>query len=472
MNAEPHLNVVFPRGECLRNFVYSGMLEHCRKSARTSLLSVIPSQVVRDILEAQVDVLDELVTLPQDYRVRLTREILSMAHGRRLWSQAAKARWRFRQLEADSFGKKLRLWGKRWMCYPLLHQPGMRFLHKLESWTSKTWPKSDHYLAYYRSQRPDLVFNASHVHSNIATPAMHAARQLGIPTATFLFSWDNLTSQGPIYPLYDHYLVWNSDIANQLQSIYPQIHARQITVTGTPQFDFHFDTSQQWPKAEFCKKTGADPNRPIVLYTTGMPNHMPGEEVLVEALAELLKGLPGEPQLMVRVYAKDRTDRFKDLQARRKDILFPPALWEMNWLTPLPEDGSLWSNMLRYCDIGVNVASTVSLELFMFGKPTINVAFNPPGVDIAPKNYASYYDYDHYKPVAESGGLYLVRSLEQMRSALEEGLRDPNVRRDAQVGLLGTFFGDTLDGRSGERVADALLALIDVARSKKARPAG
>ena len=57
----------------------------------------------------------------------------------------------------------------------------------------------------------------------------------------------------------------------------------------------------------------------------------------------------------------------------------------MNWLTPLREDGALWSNMLRYCDVGINVASTVSLELFMFGKPTINVAYNPPGVDIAPK---------------------------------------------------------------------------------------
>ena len=467
MSDKPHLNLVFPRGECLRNFVYSGMAGHSRASAKVSLLSVIPSPTVRGILEENVDELDELISLPQDYRVRLTREILSMAHGRRLWSEAAKARWRFRELEANSFGRRLRLWGKRLMCYPLLHQPGMRLLHRLESWTSQTWPKSDHFTAYYRQKRPDLVFNASHVHSTIATPAIHAARQLDIPTATFLFSWDNLTSQGPIYPLYDHYLVWNREIANQLQTIYPSIQSHQITVTGTPQFDFHFDRSQQWTKAEFCQRTGADPSRKLVLYTTGMPNHMPGEEVLVEALADLLKSLPGSPQLMVRVYAKDRTGRFKDLQTRRKDILFPRALWEMNWLTPLPEDGPLWSNMLRYSDIGVNVASTVSLELFMFGKPTINIAFNPPGIDISPKDYASYYSYDHYQPVAQSGGLYLVRSLDELKQALASGLQEPDARREAQNKLLNRFFADSLDGKSGTRVTKALLEIIAQETSKE-----
>lgn len=466
MSDHAHLNVIFARGECLRNFLYSRALADVGKSARVSMLSVIPSETIERLLAAETDGLEELIKVPQNYRLRLVRELLGMAHGRRLWSAAAKARWRFRRVEANTFGKWLRLWGKRLLCYPFITEKGVKRLHALETWASARWPSHEHYLNYYRKERPDWVFNASHVHSNIATPAMHAARQLGIPTVTFLFSWDNLTSQGPIYPLYDHYLVWNPEIAEQLLSIYPQIRRDQITVTGTPQFDFHFDESLVWSKEKFCQETGADPERPIVMYTTGMPNHMPREEVLVESLADMLATFPQKPQLMVRVYAKDRTNRFDDLKQRRKDILFPKALWEMNWLTPLEEDGPLWSNMLRYCDVGINVASTVSLELFMFGKPTINVAYNPPGVDISPKDYGSYYSYDHYAPIVASGGLYLTRSLEEMKEALEESFARPKARHPQQKALLKSFFGDTLDGQSGARVAQVLRDLMASTRTQ------
>src|SRR5437879_3425625 len=40
-------------------------------------------------------------------------------------------------------------------------------------------------------QAPDLVF-CTHQRASRAVPAMLAARRLGIPTATFIYSWDNL----------------------------------------------------------------------------------------------------------------------------------------------------------------------------------------------------------------------------------------------------------------------------------------
>ena len=109
--------------------------------------------------------------------------------------------------------------------------------------------------------KPALVFNGSHVHSRNAVAAVEAAQWLGIPTATFLFSWDNLTSQGRILPAYDHYLVWNEQIRDQLRRIYPSVRADQITVTGTPQFDFHFQREFYWTREEFCRRVGADPSR-------------------------------------------------------------------------------------------------------------------------------------------------------------------------------------------------------------------
>jgi hypothetical protein len=161
----------------------------------------------------------------------------------------------------------------------------------------------------------------------------------------------------------------------------------------------------------------------------------------------------------VRVYAKDRTGRFDDLEKRRRDILFPRVPWEAAHLTPLPEDSRLLTNTLRHAAVGINVASTVSLELCMFDKPVINVGYNPPGGGPVPVDYVRYYDYDHYRPVVASGAVELARSEAQLEEMLREALRAPERLCAERRALVKTFFGATLDGGSALRVARTLAAL-------------
>src|SRR5690606_2970208 len=189
--------------------------------------------------------------------------------------------------------------------------------------------------------------------------------------------------------------------------------------------------------------------------------HMPGEERIVEQIADVLAGIEGpvKPQLLVRVYAKDRTRRFDEVRKRRTDILFAEVAWEKNWLTPKREDASMLANTLRHCALGINVASTVSLELCMFDKPVINVGYNPPGVPESELSYARYYEFDHYKPVVRSGAVEVVRSPDAMKPAIVRALREPAAASQQRRSLVQSFFGDTLDGRSGERVARVLARL-------------
>ena len=44
---------------------------------------------------------------------------------------------------------------------------------------------------------------------------MLAAKSLGIPTATFIFSWDNLSSKGRIAAPFDYYLVWSEHMGDE-----------------------------------------------------------------------------------------------------------------------------------------------------------------------------------------------------------------------------------------------------------------
>jgi hypothetical protein len=461
VNARPGILALLPRGETIRNFVHSGALDVAAHNAEVSLLTVIPDDEYRQMAEEHFDRVIELQSYPESYAARFLRDQLDLAHGRWLWSEAAKERWRLRDHEANTPLKKIKRLAKKMSCLPFANPAGLALLERAESFASTWLRRTDAHLNLFRELNPALVFNASHIHSRIAIPAVHAAKSLGITTTTFLFSWDNLTSQGRIVPLYDYYLAWNEEIRRQLLSIYPGIRPDQVFVTGTPQFDFHFQPQFHWSREQFCDRVGADPTRPIVLYTTGMDNHMPGEPLIIEGINNLLKEMTefGRPQLLVRVYPKDRNpQRFDEIKRRNPDILFPHVPWTINHQMPKPEDAYLLTNSLRHAAVGINVASTVSLELCMFDKPVINVAYNPP-IDISPKDYRLYYQFDHYRPVVESGAVQLARSEAEMKQLLIEALAEPQKHSANRKNFIQRMFGETLDGQSGERVAEVLLQL-------------
>jgi hypothetical protein len=295
----------------------------------------------------------------------------------------------------------------------------------------------------------------------LATQVLNAAEWLNIPTATFIFSWDNLTVQSRMIPLYDYYLVWNYEMRNELLRIYNKTKEDQVFVTGTPQFDFHFNNKYYWSREKFCKRINADPSRPIVLYSTGMAEHMVGEHLVVEGIANILTEMEnyGPPQLVVRVYPKDNTGRFEYLKGKYPNILFPEILWDKETITPKYKDCYLLTNMLRHCSVGINVASTISLELCMFDKPVINIAYNPLFSEKHVLNYADYYNFDHYKPIVQSNALSVVYSEEELRNSLIESLKKPSHLAKNRAKLISNMFGESLNGNTGKKVSDVLLNL-------------
>jgi len=456
--------VIFPRGEVIRNFVYTGMLDSLAAETELHLLTVAPGAEFKEMLEGKCDSVYPLTEAEDKWIVRIQREIIDTAHNRWIWSRAAQERSRLRDQEAQTVRQKIIRQIKKMISFPVANRTGLNALSSLERMSSRRFQTSNEYTELYKKIRPALVFNASHVHSRNATQAVEAAQWLGIPTATFIFSWDNLTSQGRIMLPYEYYLVWNEDLKKQLLEMYEWIKPENVFVTGTPQFDYHFQEKYYLNKEEYCEEIGADAKRPIVLYATGMANHMPGEPEIVEGIADILAEFPeGEkPQLVLRVYAKDLTGRFDKLRRRRPDIIFADPLWEPAWLTPKYEDSYTLINALRHCSLGINVASTMSLELCMFDKPVINVGYNPPSVSEQELSYADYYEFDHYKPVVTSGAVSVARNIDDMRKLIHSSLSHPDRHREDRKKLIANMFGSTLDGDSSCRVAKAILKISEL----------
>lgn len=441
------LVVILPRGEAIKNFVYSGITDSLRKHYKLVFFSVVPNQEIKQYLENKCDVFFELLSTKEEVEKRSLNynEILKIAHAKKLNSTTGN----LKLLKDDLLSKKtmksavIRIVRKVIAKFYTSDKRIRKLTNKLITVNFKS-KNVKYYETLLREIKPDLVFNTSHIHNKISFNLLYAVKKLHLKTAAFLFSWDNLTSQGRIVPEYDYYFTWNNKIKQDLLNIYPFIKAKSIFVSGTPQFDFHFNKKYILSKKELYKFLNISEEKKIVLYSTGMAYYTPKEHVIVEEIERVLKKTESNLQLVVRIYAKDDNTVYYKLRDSNTNICIPNHYWEENYLTPTKKDITLFNSLLNYCFLGINVASTVSLDLAIINKPIINIAFNPPGEDIYPNNYAKIYDFEHYKPIANSGAISVVYSLHDLEKELKKYQSDVSYKEEERKQLVTNFFGKEL----------------------------
>jgi len=442
------------------------MLRLLGEQARVVVLSVVTNEAILAKARPFVEEIIAIEEHPVHPAAAYLRTLIENAHDRWLWSKVAQNNWEHRTRRARQQGGFQRL---QWLAVAgtsrvLGNNPCLHALTSLErslQWRLRTTRKYDELFARLK---PDLVFNGSHIHGSAGELPLRVAKRMGIKTAGFIFSWDNLTSRSRIMVPYDYWLVWHEGMKRQLLGIYPKIKPENVFVTGTPQMDFHFRPELVMPREELARRIGIDPARPFILYTTGIDRHFPKEHLHVELIIRLLKDLdvPVRPQLVVRNYIKGTSPEMKALSERKiKDVVFPPMLWDMAWATPRPEDLELYCSLLRHAAMSINAASTVTLEFLLIDKPVINLDFDPPGSNLAPcDGFRRHIRFDHFWPVAQSGGTMVAQSEDDMRRMLIRGLTQPEADREARKRFIADFFGSAADGKSGHRTAETLLGFV------------
>lgn len=463
MAKKPHIVLIIPRGEAVRNFLYSDTLPILSENARVTLLSVIHDEAFVSRFGPMVERIIPIQYYRERRLVTYLRSLVHETHFRWLWSEVAKNRWEVRQYEARTASAKIRVLLWRKLIDALSVRPVVEALAAAERRVTVALRPTNQFHELFEQLKPDLVFNGSHVHGPAGDLPARVACDMKIPTAGFIFSWDNLTSRSRIMVPYHYYLVWHQQMFDQLLRIYPGISPARVFITGTPQFDFHFKPEFWLTREELCSRVGIDPARPFILYTTGIDRHFPEEHRTVKLVIDLLQQIEIEPkpQLVVRTYVKGTSAEMKALAAQNiPDVVFPAVQWDDRWYMPAYEDLAIYTSLLRHAALGINAASTVSLELLMHDKPVINLDFDPPGSNL-PSCFAyhRHIKFDHYRPVAESGAVMVARSPQDMQNMLFRGLAHPDVDSAVRKRFLEQMFGDMLDGRAGTRVAQRLLAL-------------
>lgn len=442
--------MVVPDGVGIRNFLYTRFLDLLSAEAEVVAWHVLPEHVLATQAGRAVR-FEPLPWIREGLAARLLRQ--AKIYSQLYWryeEDAAEVMLRFRRPTGGplsrGIGHAARLIGRS-----LPTPEGAAWLDRGHAAAVSENGGLSPFEDFLKRERPDVVF-CTHQRASRAVPALLAARRLGIPTATFIYSWDNLP-KGRMAVHADQFLVWSEAMKTELLGYYPELDPGRAHVVGTPQFEPHLEASL--PREEFLAGLGLDPSRPVVCFSGDDEATSPYDPVY---LADLARSFPG--QIVFRRAPTDVSGRHEAVLAEFPGIAVCEPAWkagEGDWtqVAPMPEDLSLLANLAAHCDAVVNLASTMALDFAIHGKPAVFVAYDPAG---AGPWVQDLYRLPHFRCVHELQPVHWARSPEDLGEAVRHALAHPEEKADAREAWLRRTVAMPLD-RASERCAAALLGL-------------
>jgi hypothetical protein len=298
-----------------------------------------------------------------------------------------------------------------------------------------------------------------------------AARASGLPLGVMIRSRDNLAAKIQHLPEAEVYLVWSEATRGFMAGMYPEIDPQRIVVTGSPQFDRHLDPRLRLSRAAFFERVGLDPARPMIVYTMATPGLIDHEIDIVQHLADAAHEgrFARGAQLLVRGHPRMFGSNVRLLHREWPEARGFPRPAAAAYLSPEHEaavvrlvldDEPMHLSTLAYQDVQVNVCGTMTIDSAILDKPVVNVWYDLRRDIAAGLSVRRFYERSDVKQMLSYGASRLARDADDCVRSINAYLEDPSLdaagRRRAREEDCGP-----LDGRAGERVARALLGMVD-----------
>lgn len=312
---------------------------------------------------------------------------------------------------------------------------GEKGLHKLRKALQASERKGSFYQECKRvlqEEKPDLVFCTNQRPVNAIAP-LTAAQDLGIPTASFIFSWDNLPKATMVVEP-DHYFVWSEHMMKEIQSYYPLIRGEQIHITGSPQFEPHYDLSLRQSREEFFFEHGLDPAKKYICFSGDDVTTSPYDHQYLDNLADAVKllNIKGyDLGIIFRRCPVDFSDRYHEIIDKHGELIVSIApKWEKkggNWnsVFPTKEDLRVQVNTILHSEAVVNLGSSMVFDFAIFGKPCLYVNYEPENKDNDEWSIKKIYNFVHFRSMPTGEEVFWVNAKEEMTSNVEMALTNP-----------------------------------------------
>ena len=321
-------------------------------------------------------------------------------------------------------------------------------------------PKARAFRQLAAEHKPALIATATPGFDGWEAEIINEARRLRIPTVAVNFRWDNLTMNCKHIRKTNYLVAWNEIMKQEAIDIH-RYSADRVFVSGTPRFDPYFGNIPNEPtREEFLKSKGLNPAYRTIFHTT-VTKAYPFQKKYIHDLIKLRedKKIP-YVNLFVRIHPLDIYENYREFFAVpdlyiEKSGSGTDGRVEMNYKDLLNLKYSL-----KYTDLNINYASTISIEACVFNKPIINIGFLG--------RFALAYEFNHYEPIYRSGAVRLAKTDEDLPRLINFYLENPEADREERRQIVQSYVGFT-DGLSYKRSVDFLDKIISNTKNQNGK---
>lgn len=278
-----------------------------------------------------------------------------------------------------------------------------------------------------KSNAVDLVVTSTPAQKMMDIPIVLEANKIGITTVSPVYSWDNLTAKGPFAFNVEHLIVWNKVLENEA-TFYHAYKPSNIHVTGVPIYDEYSNITFD-DRNVFLRELGFKYQLPVITIAT-IPRvyYGDGHIKLVEILIDAVEKKELRPiNILVRPHPMDDTD-YSLLQNNDCVVVdnygSKPDSSLKEW-KPANNNMAHLGKTMKYSDVVLNLASTITIDAAWFDTPIINVA-----IDFDDAAYSGtvkrFYNYTHYKEVVTCNASVIADNKDQLLFNLNVYLDQPD----------------------------------------------
>lgn len=286
-------------------------------------------------------------------------------------------------------------------------------------------------VATLKAEKPAVVF-CTNQRPPLAIAPIEAAKSLGIPTATFIFSWDNLP-KATILIETDYYFVWSDYMKNELLKYYPHVKENQIFITGTPQFENHFDETLKQNKEAFFAEHNLDLHKKYICYSGDDIATSPNDPFYLEDAAKAIQLLNSKGYNLGLIFRRcpvDFSTRFDLILDKYKDVIVPiaPAWINMgrgwNSVLPTKRDMFLQTNTIAHSEFVINLGSSMVFDYLCYQKPCVYINYDIPESNSIFWNVEKIYNYIHFRSMPSNKSVIWFEDRDKVSQKIIEALEN------------------------------------------------
>ncbi|MBN1118678.1 MAG: hypothetical protein JXA77_15815 [Bacteroidales bacterium] len=215
-----------------------------------------------------------------------------------------------------------------------------------------------------------------------------ACAKLNIPVDVVYHSNKEIFAQPRINYNYNSYGMWNSEMLEKFTQNYSGLR-NKCEIIGNSHFTYLLNEEKILSIDEFRKKFNVDDKCLVILYTAAgiiVKNEM----LIVDWISDFIHSKGMKYKIIVRKNPMDTTSVWDDYFHGKSNIYIQTPQWVMDNENGINYTKQIdlieFNSLLTYISFCVNLPSTVTLETALKKKPTINIAFEFPGVEVTTNN--------------------------------------------------------------------------------------